>query len=270
VTAALMLAVYTIVKPAAELGWGSGTTLAYGAAALVLLAAFLARESTAANPLIPLRIFRSRTVSGANAVQALSVAGMFGTFFLGALYLQRVLGYDALQTGLAFLPTTLVMGTLSLRYSEALIMRYGAARLLLPGLGLIAAGLGWFAQVPVHGHYVIDILPALVLIGTGAAVCFPALMTLAMSGATPQDAGLASGLVNTTVQVGGALGLALLATAASTRTHALGAGDAALVGGYHVAFAIAAALALAGIAVAATVLRPSRTRAAAAAVADCA
>jgi len=265
VTGALMLAVYTIVKPAAELGWGSGTTLAYGAAALVLLAAFLARESTAANPLIPLRIFRSRTVSGANAVQALSVAGMFGTFFLGALYLQRVLGYDALQTGLAFLPTTLVMGTLSLRYSEALIMRYGAARLLLPGLGLIAAGLGWFAQVPVHGHYVIDILPALVLIGTGAAVCFPALMTLAMSGATPQDAGLASGLVNTTVQVGGALGLALLATAASTRTHALGAGDAALVGGYRVAFVIAAALALAGIAVAATVLRPSRTRSAAAA-----
>jgi EmrB/QacA subfamily drug resistance transporter len=264
VTGALMLAVYTIVKPAAELGWGSGTTLTYGAAALVLLGAFLAREATAANPLVPLRIFRSRIVSGANAVQAVSVAGMFGTFFLGALYLQRVLGYDALQTGLAFLPTTLVMGTLSLRYSEALIMRYGAARLLLPGLGLIAAGLGWFAQVPVHGHYVVDILPAMVLIGTGAAVCFPALMTLAMSGATPQDAGLASGLVNTTVQVGGALGLALLATAASTRTRALGHGDAALVGGYHVAFVIAAALALAGIALAATVLRPSRRSAPAA------
>jgi predicted MFS family arabinose efflux permease len=262
-----MLAVYTIVKPAAELGWGAGRTLTYGAAAIVLLVAFLAREATAANPLIPLRIFRSRVVSGANAVQALSVAGMFGTFFLGALYLQRVLGYDALQTGLAFLPTTLVMGTLSLRYSEALIMRYGAARLLLPGLGLIAAGLGWFAQVPVHGHYVVDLLPAFVLIGTGAAVCFPALMTLAMSGATPQDAGLASGLVNTTVQVGGALGLALLATAASTRTHALGTGDAALVGGYHVAFVIAAALALAGIAVAAMVLRPSRTRAGAPAAA---
>jgi MFS family permease len=268
VTGALMLAVYTIVKPAAELGWGAARTLEYGAGALGLLAAFLAREATAANPLIPLRIFRSRTVSGANAVQALSVAGMFGTFFLGALYLQRVLGYDALQTGLAFLPTTLVMGALSLRYSEALIMRYGAARLLLPGLGLIAAGLGWFAQVPVHGHYVVDILPALLLIGTGAAVCFPALMTLAMSGATPQDAGLASGLVNTTVQVGGALGLALLATAAATRTHALGGrGDAALVGGYHLAFVIAAGLALAGIAVAVTVLRPSRRRAAAPAAA---
>src|SRR3954453_5884468 len=249
VTGALMLAVYTIVAQ---------RTVVFAGLTLALFAAFVAREATAAQPLMPLRILRSRTVAGANAVQALSVAGMFGTFFLGALYLQRVLGYDALQTGLAFLPTTLVMGTLSLRYSEALIMRYGAARLLLPGLGLIAAGLGWFAQVPVHGHYAVDILPALVLIGTGAAVCFPALMTLAMSGATPQGAGLASGLVNTTVQVGGALGLALLATAAATRTHALGAGDAALVGGYHLAFAIAAGLSVAGIAVALTLLRPQR------------
>jgi MFS family permease len=202
-------------------------------------------------------------VAGANAVQALSVAGMFGTFFLGALYLQRVLGYDALQTGLAFLPTTLVMGTLSLRYAEALMMRYGAPRLLLPGLGLIAAGLGWFAQVPVHGHYVLDVLPALLLLGTGAAVCFPALMTLAMTGATPQDAGLASGLVNTTVQVGGALGLAVLATCAASRTHALGGqGAAALVGGYHVGFLLAAGLAVAGLAVALLVLRPARARAA--------
>jgi EmrB/QacA subfamily drug resistance transporter len=258
VTGALMLAVYTIVKPAAELGWGAARTLEYGAAAVLLLVAFVGREATARNPLIPLRIFRSRTVSGANLVQALSVAGMFGTFFLGALYLQRVLAYDALQTGLAFLPTTLVMGTLSLRYSEALIMRFGAHRLLVPGLALIAGGLALFARVPVHGAYVADLLPALVLIGAGAAVCFPALMTLAMSGATPQDAGLASGLVNTTVQVGGALGLALLATAAATRTHALGAGDAALVGGYHLAFAIAAGLSVAGIAVALTLLRPQR------------
>jgi EmrB/QacA subfamily drug resistance transporter len=256
VTGALMLGVYTIVKPAAELGWGASRTLAYGAAAVVLLAAFIAREATARNPLMPLRIFRSRTVTGANLVQALSVAGMFGTFFLGALYLQRVLGYDALQTGLAFLPTTLVMGTLSLRYSEALIMRFGAQRLLVPGLGLIGAGLVLFARVPVHGTYVVDLLPALVLIGAGAAVCFPATMTLAMSGATPQDAGLASGLVNTTVQVGGALGLAVLATAAASRTHALGTGDAALVGGFHLAFAIAAGLAVAAIVAALALLRP--------------
>jgi EmrB/QacA subfamily drug resistance transporter len=250
VTGALMLAVYTIVAE---------RTAAFAGLTLALFVAFIAREATAAHPLMPLRIFRSRTVAGANAVQALSVAGMFGTFFLGALYLQRVLGYDALQTGLAFLPTTLVMGTLSLRYAEALMMRYGAPRLLLPGLGLIAAGLGWFAQVPVHGHYALDVLPALLLLGTGAAVCFPALMTLAMSGATPQDAGLASGLVNTTVQVGGALGLAVLATASASRTHALGGhGAAALVAGYHVGFVLAAGLAVAGLVVALAVLRPAR------------
>ena len=135
ITSSLMLGVYTIVKPAADDGWGAGRTLGLGAVSLALLAAFVAREATARNPLIPLRIFRSRNVSGANLIQALIVAGMFGMFFMGALYLQRVLGYDALQIGLAFLPATLVMGTLSLRYSERLIMRFGARQTLLPGLG---------------------------------------------------------------------------------------------------------------------------------------
>src|SRR5204862_3488706 len=139
ITASLMLGVYTIVKPAAELGWGSGRTLALGAVSLALLAAFLVREATARTPLVPLRIFRSRNVAGANLVQALTVAGMFGMFFLGALYLQRVLGYDALQIGLAFLPATLAMGVLSLRYSGPLIMRFGARATLLPGLVLIGA-----------------------------------------------------------------------------------------------------------------------------------
>src|SRR5258706_1996697 len=138
VTSALMLGVYTIVKPAAEQGWGASTTLTLGAVALALLAAFVAREATAANPLMPLRIFRSRNVTGANLVQVLSVAGMFGTFFLGALYLQRILGYDALETGLAFLPETLIMGTLSVRYSEPLITRYGARNVVVAGLGFIA------------------------------------------------------------------------------------------------------------------------------------
>ena len=148
ITGALMLLVYTIVKPAADYGWGDGRTLVLGAGALALLVAFVAREATARNPLIPLRIFRSRNVSGANAIQALFVAGMFGMFFLGALYLQRVLGYDALETGLAFLPVTVMIGALSLRYSERLIMRFGAKATLLPGLVLIAAGLGLFTQVP--------------------------------------------------------------------------------------------------------------------------
>jgi EmrB/QacA subfamily drug resistance transporter len=261
VTASLMLAVYTIVKPAAEDGWGAGRTLGLGALALTLLAAFVAREATARNPLIPLRIFRSRNVTGANLIQVLSVAGMFGMFFLGSLYLERVLGYDALEIGLAFLPVTIVMGTLSIRYSERLIMRFGARTMLFPGMALIAAGLVVFSRAPVDGNYVTDILPVMVLLGTGAGVCFPALMTLAMSGATPSDAGLASGLVNTTAQVGGALGLALLATLSTTRSeHLIGAGEStasALTSGYHLAFLIAAGLVAAAIVVAATVLQPA-------------
>jgi EmrB/QacA subfamily drug resistance transporter len=260
ITSSLMLGVYTIVKPAADLGWGAGRTLALGAVSLALLGAFIAREATARNPLVPLRIFRSRNVTGANLVQVLTVAGMFGMFFLGALYLQRVLGYDALQIGLAFLPTTIIMGTLSLRYSEALIMRFGARGTLIPGLVLVAVGLALFARAPVHGSYLHDVLPVIVLLGFGIGVCFPALMTLAMSGATQSDAGLTSGLVNTTAQVGGALGLAVLATLSTTRTEHLTRGGAstaaALTGGYHLAFLIAAALIAAAVAVSLTVLEP--------------
>ena len=260
VTSALMLLVYTIVKPAAEDGWTAGATLALGGLSLALLGAFVAREATARNPLIPLRIFRSRNVTGANLVQALSIAGMFGVFFLGALYLQRILGYDALETGLAFLPVTIVMGTLSIRYSERLIMRYGARTLLLPGLVLIAAALVLFTRAPVDGDYWTHVLPVMVLLGTGAGVSFPALMTLAMSGATPSDAGLASGLVNTTAQIGAALGLAVLATLSASRSDALIADgeptDVALTSGYHLAFWIAAGLVLVAIVVVLTVLRP--------------
>jgi len=258
ITSALMLLVYTIVQPAAQDGWAAPRTLAFGAGALALLVAFVAREATAANPLVPLRILRSRTVAGANAIQALVVAGMFGMFFMGALYLQRVLGYDPLQIGLAFLPCTLVMGALSLRYSSVLITRFGALRTLVPGLGLVACGLLGFTLAPVDGDYLVHVLPVMVLIGTGVAVAFPALMTLAMSGATPADAGLASGLVNTTVQVGGALGLAVLATLAASQTGGRTT-PAALNDGYHLAYLIGAGLVVAAIAVALTVLRaPAR------------
>jgi EmrB/QacA subfamily drug resistance transporter len=266
ITSALMLGVFTIVKPAADYGWGSGRTLLFGAGSLLLLAAFIAREATAAKPLIPLRIFRSRNVTGANLIQMLLVAGMFGMFFLGSLYLQRVRGYDALQIGLAFLPTTLVMGVLSLRFSEPLIMRFGARRTLLPGLVFIGVGLALFARVPVNGSYVADVLPALIVVALGIGTSFPALMTLAMSGATQEDAGLASGLVNTSAQVGGALGLAVLATLSATRSdHLLGAGKstaAALTGGYHLAFLIGAALVGAGLVLALTVLQPEQRAAA--------
>ncbi|MDQ1649054.1 MAG: hypothetical protein QOG60_1111 [Frankiaceae bacterium] len=263
ITSALMLGVYTIVKPAAEHGWTARDTLALGAVSLVLLVAFVLRESSTPHPLMPLRIFRSRNVSGANVIQVFGVVGMFGMFFLGALYLQRVLGYDALEIGLAFLPVTVVMGTLSVRYTEPLVTRFGARRTLIPGLVLIVIGLALFSLAPVDGGYLVHVFPSMLLFGTGAGLCFPALMTLAMSGATPEDAGLASGLINTSAQIGGALGLAVLATLSTGRSEdqlAHGAPAAsALVSGYHLAFWIAAALVSLAIVVALTVLRPERT-----------
>ena len=229
---------------------------------LALLVAFVAWESRARTPLIPLGIFRSRSISGANAIQALSVAGMFGMFFLGSLYLERVLGYSPLEIGLAFLPVTVVMGTLSVRYSERLIMRFGARNTVLPGMALIAAGLFLFALSPVDGSFVRDVLPAMTLLGAGAGIAFPALMNLAMSGAKPEEAGLASGLVNTSAQVGGALGLAVLATLSASRSDALRDGGAsvasALTGGYQLAYVIGGVLVLAAIAVGLIVVRSDR------------
>jgi MFS transporter len=248
------------VTPAAEKGWGATETLALGGISLALMAAAIVREATARNPLIPLRIFRSRNVSGANLVQILTVAGMFGMFFMGSLYLQQVQGYDPLQIGLAFLPVTIIMGTLTGKYSEPLITRFGARRLLFPGLGLVAAGLVLFTRAPVDANYFRDVFPVLVLLGTGIGISFPALMTLAMSGATRSDAGLASGLVNTSAQVGGALGLAVLATLSASRSDDLIAAGhshaSALTSGYHLAFWIAAGLVVAAIGVAATVIQP--------------
>lgn len=265
ITASLMLGVYTIVEPAAQHGWGSSTTLLLSGASLALLAAFLVREARARTPLVPLRILSSRSLTGANVIQALSVAGMFGMFFLGSLYLQRVRHYDPLQIGVAFLPATALMGTLSLRYSERIIMRFGASRALLPGLAAISLGLLLLARAPAHGgSYAADVLPTLLLLGAGAGSSFPALMTLAMSDAGPSEAGLASGLVNTSAQVGGALGLAVLATLAATRTHTLiaqGRGSAsALTSGYHLGFLVAAGLVLASVIVAGALLVLGRRR----------
>jgi EmrB/QacA subfamily drug resistance transporter len=258
IVGALMLAVYTIVEVPGR-GWGSAHTLVLGAIAVALLAGFVAREATAAHPLVPLRIFRSRTVTAANLVQMLMVAGLLGMFFLGALYLQRVLGYDALEVGLAFLPVALAIAALSLGVSARLIMRFGARATLVPGLASAAAGLALFRGAPADADYVRDLLPAMLLLGTGGGLAFPALMTLAMSGATPGDSGLASGLVNTTQQVGGALGLAVLATLSTTRSDALGASGAtpahALLGGYHLAFGIAALLVVAALVLALALLR---------------
>jgi MFS family permease len=220
---------------------------------------FVVREATAATPLIPLRVFRSRGLTGANLAQLLSAAGMFGTFFVGVLYAQHVLGYDPLRIGLAFLPVTVVMGGLSLRYTDRLIARFGARRLVITGLALVATGLLLFARVPVDGHYLTDVLPSTILLGLGGGLAFPALAALAMGEATPDDAGLASGVFNTTAQVGSALGLAVLAALSSGRSaarRAAGVPDLlAQTGGYRLAFLTAAALALAGLAVIVVALR---------------
>jgi predicted MFS family arabinose efflux permease len=254
-----MLTVYTIVKTS-NYGWGSAHTLVFGAISLALLAGFVLREARARTPLVPLRIFRSRNVSGANLVQMLMVAGLLGMFFLGAVYLQRVLGYDPLQVGLAFLPVALAIGVLSLSVSPRLNMRIGPRATLLPGLALIAIGLMLFAIAPVHADYLRNLLPVMLLIGVGAGLSFPSLTTIAMSGATQSDSGLASGLVNTSLQVGGALGLAVLATLSSSRAdHLVASGSsasAALAGGLHLALAIGAGLVVVAIVAALTVLTP--------------
>jgi EmrB/QacA subfamily drug resistance transporter len=260
VTAALMLGVYAIVGPAATNGWTDPATLGFGAGSLVLLGLFSWRETTVANPLVPMSIFRSRTVTAANLIQVLSVAGMFGIFFLGSLYLKKVLGYGPLAIGFAFLPTTVLMGALSVRYTEPLATRFGARRLLIAGLALIGAGLVVFAQAPVDGSYLVNVAPVMVLLGIGGGLAFPSLMMLAMSGASGQNAGLASGLVNTTGQVGAALGLAVLATLSAGRTATLASNGAslrvALTGGFHIAFWVAAALVAAALAAAALGLAP--------------
>ncbi len=261
-TAGLMLGVYTILGVEAD-GWTSGRTLALGGVAVALIALFVVRQARVAQPLMPLRLFASRDVAGANLVQALLVVGMFGMFFLGALYLQQVLGYDALQVGLAFLPATVVMGAMSLRLAGPLIMRHGPKATLLPSLVFIGAGLLLFARTPVDGEFAADVLAPMILVGAGAGLGFPALMTLAMSGATPEDSGLASGLVNTSVQVGGAIGLAVLATLATERTATEIAGGAsqaaALNAGFHLAYLVGAALVLVAFVIAVVVVRgPAR------------
>ncbi|HWT90505.1 MAG TPA: DHA2 family efflux MFS transporter permease subunit [Solirubrobacterales bacterium] len=258
ITSSLMLGVFTILQ-IVEWGWFDTKTIVLSAISAALLALFIHRQATIETPLMPLRLFRSRNVAGSNVLQALLVAGMFGMFFLGALYLQRVLEYSALEVGLAFLPTSLLMGVLSLGFSEKLIMRFGPRNTLIPGVSLVVVALLLFSRTPVDGNYLTDLLPPFLLIAIGVGTSFPAIMTLAMSGATPEDAGLASGLVNTSMQVGGAVGLAVLATLSTERTESLLADGeslaSALNSGYHVAYLIGAALAAIAVAIAVFVLR---------------
>jgi EmrB/QacA subfamily drug resistance transporter len=258
VTGGLMLAVYSILG-VAEHGWTSAQTLILGAVAIGLVAIFVLRQARIEKPLMPLRLFQSRNVSGANVVIALLVVGMFGIFFLGALYMQLVLGYSPLEVGLAFFPGSLLMGLMSLGFTDRINMRFGPRNVLITGLSFLLVAMLLFLRTPVDGNYLTDLFPTMIIFGFGAGVAFPALMMLAMSGATPQDAGLASGLVNTAGQVGGAIGLAVLATISTERTDALleeGKSMAeALNGGFHLAYLVGAAATAVAILTAVTVLR---------------
>lgn len=243
VTAALMLGVYAIVESSVY-GLGSLHTLAFGAVAMVLLGAFIVRQAVARNPILPLRIFGSRTLSAANVVQALMSASFLGFFFIGSLDMERVLGYGPMAIGLAFLPVAIVMGLFSIRFSAALIARFGALIVLGAGQVVVAVALLLLGFGPTNPDYVVHLMIPLALLGLGGGLSFPSLAIIAMSGTDPSDAGLASGILNTSGQVGGALGLAVLATLASSHSQDLahaGAGSiAALAGGYHLAWLVGA------------------------------
>jgi len=247
ITAALMLAVYAIVN-GHEAGWLSSQTLGMMGTAMALLVSFLVIESRVKIPLVPLRFFRMRNVSIANIIAVLWAAAMFAWFFISALYLQLVLGYDAMQVGLAFLPSNLIMAILSLGVSAKIVMRFGIRPPLVIGLLLGASGLGLFAFAPADGSFLLHVLPGMVLLGLGAGIAFNPLLLAAMSDVPEAESGLASGVVNTAFMMGGALGLAMLASAAAAMTYyLLGEGLSpltALNNGYRSAFGLGAVAAL--------------------------
>jgi EmrB/QacA subfamily drug resistance transporter len=265
VTLALMLAVYAIVN-GNDAGWTSTQTLGLLAAAAALLGGFLVIESRVHSPLVPLSLFKLRNVATANIVGILWAAAMFAWFFLSALYLQLVLGYSPLQVGLAFLPANLIMGAFSIGLSAKLVMKFGIRIPLAVGLGLASAGLVLFARAPVEGNFAVDVLPAMLLLGFGAGIAFNPMLLAAMSDVSPEESGLASGVVNTAFMMGGALGLAILASLAASRSDKLeAAGDSALEalnGGYHAAFLVGALFAASAAAIGAIFLRTSAATAA--------
>jgi hypothetical protein len=243
ITATVMLAVYAIVQ-ASDYGWLSSRTVGEGLVALLLFGIFIWVEGHLTRPIVPLGIFRSRNVTGAVAVRLLFPVGMFGQFFLGALYLQHVLGYGPLLTGLAFLPMNLMVTVFSLFVSTRIMTKVGAKLTLIPGLVLVFGGLVWLSGVPVHGSFVLNVLPGMILFGAGAGLAFAPSVALAMADAAPADVGLASGLANVSLQLGAAIGVAVLASISTSRSNhelAQGVGRAsALVSGYQTGYLVAA------------------------------
>jgi EmrB/QacA subfamily drug resistance transporter len=258
VTAALMLAVYAIVN-GNQNGWLSAETLGLLAAAAILLAGFFVVENRVREPLMPLAILKLRNIWASNLVGMLWAASMFAWFFLSALYMQLVLGYSPLQVGLAFLPANVIMGLFSVGLSAKLVMRFGIKPPLVTGLGLAAGGLGLLALAPVDGNFVANILPSMILLGIGAGMAFNPVLLAAMSDVRPEESGLASGVVNTAFMMGGALGLAVLASLASWRTGDLRSSGSseveALTGGYHLSFLVGTIFAVAAATLAGLLLR---------------
>ena len=258
VTGALMVATYAIVN-GNDNGWTSFETLGLLGLAGALLALFLTIETRVSSPLMPLRLFQHRNVATANAVGVLWAAAMFAWFFLAALYLQLVLGFSPLEVGLAFAPSTIIMGAFSLGLSARLVIRFGVRVPIAVGMGLVAVGLALFARAPVDGNFLVDVLPSMIVLGIGVGMAMNPVLMAAMSDVEPSESGLASGIVNTAFMMGGALGLAVLASLAARRTGSLTAQGqsavAALNGGYHLAFLVGAAFAVVAAALAAGLLR---------------
>jgi len=264
VTLSLMLAVYAVVN-GNEAGWTSAHTIGLLAASAALLATFLAVESRTSAPLMPLGLFRLRNLAIANVVGVLWAGAMFAWFFISALYMQLVLGYSAMQVGLAFLPGNLIMAVCSLGVSARLVMRFGIRAPLAAGLAIAAVGLALFAQAPIDGRFAPHILPGMLLLGLGAGIAFNPLLLAAMNDVPAHESGLASGVVNTAFMMGGALGLAILASLAAARTGMLAAAGAALPlalnGGYRLAFLLGAACAAAAAALGGLLLRNANSAA---------
>jgi MFS family permease len=259
ITAATMLGAFAIVK-SSDYGLFSARTLIVGGSSLALLGAFLALEARLSNPIMPLRVLRLRMLMGSSVVRGLLITGMFSAFFLGSLYLERVLGFDAIQTGLAFLPLTLAIATMSLGVSARLVERFGPVRTLVAGLCGIIAGLLVLASQGLHAGYFPGLFFAFLILGLGAGTSFLPLLTIGMSDAPERDAGLASGIINVSVQLFGAIGLATLGTIATDHTKALLASghalNSALTSGYHLAYLVAAVCVALGVLAAQLILRP--------------
>ncbi|EKD93798.1 MAG: hypothetical protein ACD_28C00060G0006 [uncultured bacterium] len=262
VTAGMLLAVYAIVN-GNQVGWTSPQTLGQLSGAAALLILFLIIESRVKAPLMPLRLFKLRNLATANAIGILWAGGVFAWFFLSALYLQLILGYTPLQVGLSFLPANLIMAAFSLGLSAKLVVRFGIRGPLTVELLLLTIGLALLVIAPVNGSFLLHVLPSMIILGIGSGMAFNPLLLAAMSDVPTKDSGLASGIVNTSFMMGGALGLAVLASLAAARTATeLESGLdqlSALLSGYHMAFLVGALIfTLTATILAATRLQPSR------------